>query len=86
VNADRADYLYHLDYVLIAGDMLSDTLIPFLKIEAADPIKDYLAALKLFEDVADDVKAFIPGHGSVDNADELLARIKLGRACVQDTT
>lgn len=69
--------------VLIAGDLLSDVLIPFLESEAADPTKDYLAALELLEDVSDDVKVFIPGHGSVGNADELRARIKLDRAYVQ---
>lgn len=39
--------------VLVAGDMLSDILMPFLDLEAANPIGDYLAALRLFESVAD---------------------------------
>jgi glyoxylase-like metal-dependent hydrolase (beta-lactamase superfamily II) len=69
--------------VLVAGDMLSDTLIPFLDLEAADPIGDYLAALDLFENVADDIKVFVPGHGSVGDTDELRARIKLDRTYVQ---
>ena len=69
--------------VLAAGDMLSDILIPFLELDAADPIKDYLAALLLLEGVADDVKVFIPGHGSVGDADQLRARIKEDRAYVQ---
>jgi glyoxylase-like metal-dependent hydrolase (beta-lactamase superfamily II) len=69
--------------VLVAGDMLSDILIPFLDLEAADPIGDYLAALDLLEGVADDVKVFIPGHGSVGNTHELHTRIKLDRAYVQ---
>jgi glyoxylase-like metal-dependent hydrolase (beta-lactamase superfamily II) len=69
--------------VLVAGDMLSDTLIPFLNLEAADPIGDYLAALDLLEGVADDVKVFIPGHGSVGGADQVRARIELDRAYVQ---
>ena len=69
--------------VLVAGDMLSDILIPFLNLEAADPIEDYLAALQLFEDVADDVKVFVPGHGSVGDADELRARIKQDRVYMQ---
>ena len=51
--------------VLVAGDMLSDTLMPFLDLEAANPIEDYLAALRLFESVADEVDVVIPGHGSV---------------------
>lgn len=69
--------------VLVAGDMLSDILIPFLDLEAADPIEDNLAALRLLEGVADDVKVFIPGHGSVGDADQLRARIKQDRAYLQ---
>ena len=69
--------------VLVAGDLLSDTLIPFLELDAADPIEDYLAALRLLEGVADDVRVFIPGHGSVGDADQLRARIEHDRAYVQ---
>jgi glyoxylase-like metal-dependent hydrolase (beta-lactamase superfamily II) len=68
--------------VLVAGDMLSDILMPFLDLEAANPIEDYLAALRLFESVAD-VDAVIPGHGSVGGADQVRARIKQDRAYVQ---
>jgi glyoxylase-like metal-dependent hydrolase (beta-lactamase superfamily II) len=68
--------------VLVAGDMLSDVLIPLLDLSAADPIEDYLAALRLFEDVAGDVDVVVPGHGSVGNADEVKARIDLDRAYV----
>jgi glyoxylase-like metal-dependent hydrolase (beta-lactamase superfamily II) len=32
--------------VLVAGDMLSDVLIPILDLSAADPVDDYLAALR----------------------------------------
>ena len=36
--------------VLVAGDMLSDVLIPLLDLnDTADPIEDYLAALRLLE-------------------------------------
>ncbi len=69
--------------VLVAGDMLSDILMPFLDLEAANPIEDYLAALRLFESVADDVDAVIPGHGTVGGAEQLRARIKQDRAYVQ---
>jgi glyoxylase-like metal-dependent hydrolase (beta-lactamase superfamily II) len=69
--------------VLVAGDMLSDILIPFLDLEAADPIKDYLAALRLLEGVADDVDVLIPGHGSVGGADQVRVRIDQDRAYVQ---
>jgi glyoxylase-like metal-dependent hydrolase (beta-lactamase superfamily II) len=69
--------------VLVAGDMLSDILIPLLNLKAADPIEDYLIALRLLESVADDVDVFIPGHGSVGGADHLRARIEQDRAYVQ---
>ena len=61
--------------VLVAGDMLSDILMPFLDLEAADPIEDYLAALRLLESVADDVVAVIPGHGSVGGAEQYRAYV-----------
>ena len=70
--------------VLVAGDMLSDILMPFLDLAAADPLGDYLAALRLFENVADAVDAVIPGHGSVGGAGQLRARIEQDRAYVHD--
>jgi glyoxylase-like metal-dependent hydrolase (beta-lactamase superfamily II) len=69
--------------VLVAGDMLSDILMPFLDLEAADPLGDYLAALRLFDGVAADADAVIPGHGSVGGAGQLRARIEQDRAYVQ---
>lgn len=69
--------------VLVAGDMLSDILMPFLNLEAPDPLGDYLEGLRLFESVADGVDAVIPGHGSVGGAEQLRARIKQDRAHVQ---
>jgi glyoxylase-like metal-dependent hydrolase (beta-lactamase superfamily II) len=69
--------------VLVAGDMLSDVLIPMLDVNgAADPIEDYLAALRLLESVAGDADAVIPGHGSAGGADQVRARIDQDRAYV----
>jgi glyoxylase-like metal-dependent hydrolase (beta-lactamase superfamily II) len=69
--------------VLIAGDMLSDVLIPMLDLnDAADPIEDYLAALRLLEGVAGDVDVLVPGHGSIGGADQVHARIDQDRAYV----
>ena len=68
--------------VLVAGDMLSDVLIPMLDLDGADPIEDYLAALRLFKDLAADVEVVVPGHGSVGGADEVHARIEQDRAYV----
>jgi glyoxylase-like metal-dependent hydrolase (beta-lactamase superfamily II) len=70
--------------VLIAGDMLSDVLVPMLDLnDTADPIEDYLAALRLLEGVAGDVGVVVPGHGSVGGADEVHARIDRDRAYVE---
>lgn len=69
--------------VLVAGDMFSDTLIPFLNLKTADPIGDYLDGLRLLEDVADRVEVVVPGHGSVGGADQLRARIAQDRAYVE---
>jgi glyoxylase-like metal-dependent hydrolase (beta-lactamase superfamily II) len=70
--------------VLVAGDMLSDALIPMLNLMgAADPIEDYLAALQLLEGVADDADVVIPGHGSIGGVDQVRARIEQDRAYVQ---
>jgi glyoxylase-like metal-dependent hydrolase (beta-lactamase superfamily II) len=68
--------------VLVAGDMLSDILIPFPDLGAADPIGDYLEGLRLLEGVAEEVDVVIPGHGSVGGADQLHARIEQDRAYV----
>jgi glyoxylase-like metal-dependent hydrolase (beta-lactamase superfamily II) len=70
--------------VLVAGDMLSDVLIPMLNLNgAADPIEDYLAALQLLEGVAGDVDVLVPGHGSICGADQARARIDQDRAYVR---
>jgi glyoxylase-like metal-dependent hydrolase (beta-lactamase superfamily II) len=69
--------------VLLAGDMLSDVLIPMLDLnDTADPIEDYLAALRLLEGAADDVDVIVPGHGSIGEADQVHARIDQDRAYV----
>ena len=69
--------------VLVAGDMLSDVLIPMLDLNGtADPIEDYLAALRLLEGVAGDVDVIVPGHGSTGGADQVRVRIEQDRAYV----
>jgi hypothetical protein len=63
--------------------MLSDVLIPLLDVnDTADPIQDYLAALRLLEGAAGDVDVVIPGHGSVGGAGQVHARIDQDRAYV----
>jgi glyoxylase-like metal-dependent hydrolase (beta-lactamase superfamily II) len=79
----HAALLIEQSRVLVAGDMLSDILMPFLDLEAPRPIEDYLAALRLFEGVNDEVDAVIPGHGSVGAVGELRTRIAQDLAYVE---
>ena len=81
--AGHASLLIEERRVLVAGDLLSDVLIPMLDFSASDPIGDYLAGLQLLEGIADDVDVFVPGHGSAGGAEEFRARIELDRAYVQ---
>jgi glyoxylase-like metal-dependent hydrolase (beta-lactamase superfamily II) len=69
--------------VLVAGDMISDVLIPLLDLnDTVDPIENYLAGLRLLEGVEGNVDVFIPGHGSIGGADQIHARIDQDRAYV----
>ncbi|MEV6367061.1 MBL fold metallo-hydrolase [Micromonospora musae] len=69
--------------VLVAGDMLSDVLVPMLDLDAAtDPVEEYLAALRLLEGVAADVDVVVPGHGSVGGTGQVRERIERDRAYV----
>ncbi|SCF22430.1 MBL fold metallo-hydrolase [Micromonospora mirobrigensis] len=68
--------------VLVAGDMLSDVLVPMLDLESPDPVEDHLTALALLEEVATDVDVLIPGHGSVGGAGQARERIERDRAYV----
>jgi glyoxylase-like metal-dependent hydrolase (beta-lactamase superfamily II) len=69
--------------VLVAGDMLSDVLIPMLDLnDTADPVEDYIAGLRLLEGVAGGVDVLVPGHGSIAGADQVRARIDQDRAYV----
>jgi glyoxylase-like metal-dependent hydrolase (beta-lactamase superfamily II) len=69
--------------VLVAGDMVSDLLIPLLDFnDTADPIGDYLVGLQLLEGLEGQVDVFVPGHGSGGGADQLHTRIDQDRAYV----
>jgi glyoxylase-like metal-dependent hydrolase (beta-lactamase superfamily II) len=79
--AGHAALLIEESGVLVAGDMLSDILIPFFDGGGADPIGDYLAGLDVLESVAGEVELVVPGHGSVGR--DIRARIDLDRAYAQ---
>ncbi len=69
--------------VLVAGDMLSDILMPFLDLDAPHPIDDYLDALTMLEGQADAVETVVPGHGAVGGSEHFRTRIQLDRAYVE---
>ena len=70
--------------VLVAGDMLSDVLIPLLDADGVnDPIEEYLVALRLLEGLARDADVLVPGHGSIAVGDQVQARIDVDRAYVE---
>jgi glyoxylase-like metal-dependent hydrolase (beta-lactamase superfamily II) len=69
--------------VLVAGDMLSDILMPFIDLSTPDPLGDYLAGLDVLASVVDNVSVVIPGHGSVGTGSQVRERIDLDRAYVE---
>ncbi len=70
--------------VLVAGDMLSDVLIPMLdnSTDSDDPVAEYFTGLRLLEIAADGVTVVIPGHGSVGGTEHIRNRIQQDRAYV----
>lgn len=69
--------------VLAASDMLSDVFVPMLDdfTDTNDPVEEYLAGLRVLEDVADDVEVLVPGHGfPVVGTEKVRARIELDRS------
>lgn len=66
--------------VLIAGDMLSDVLIPMLDAHRADQASAYETALDLLGEAARHVDVVVPGHGAVAHGPEVAARLAADRA------
>ncbi len=67
--------------VLIAGDMLSDVLIPMLNPRGgADQLEDYAAGLQRLGEAASHVGVVVPGHGAVAEGPEVAARLDADRA------
>jgi glyoxylase-like metal-dependent hydrolase (beta-lactamase superfamily II) len=67
--------------VLVAGDMLSDELVPMLDPRRPGQVAAYAEALDLLAEVA--VEVVVPGHGSVARGDEVAARLAADRAYVE---
>ncbi|MEV7321937.1 MBL fold metallo-hydrolase [Streptomyces sp. NPDC093970] len=68
--------------VLLAGDMLSDVLIPLFDIRQDGQVGAYEAALDRLGEAAARADVVIPGHGAVGTGPEVAARIAADRAYV----
>lgn len=68
--------------VLLAGDMLSDVLVPLLDFGQEDQLGAYEEALDLLGEVVGEVDAMVPGHGSVAEGPEIAARLAADRAYI----
>ena len=66
--------------VLIAGDMLSDVLIPLLDARRHGQVDAYDAALDRLEEAAAQADVVVPGHGAVARGSEVAARLAADRA------
>jgi glyoxylase-like metal-dependent hydrolase (beta-lactamase superfamily II) len=68
--------------VLLAGDMLSDVLIPLLDARRPDQVGAYETALDRLGEVARRVDVVVPGHGAVAEGPEVAARVAADRAYI----
>jgi glyoxylase-like metal-dependent hydrolase (beta-lactamase superfamily II) len=67
---------------LLAGDMLSDVLIPLLDPRRPGQVDAYASALDRLGEAVRQVEVVVPGHGSVAEGDEVAARLAADRAYV----
>ena len=68
--------------VLLAGDMLSDVLIPLLDFRRPGQVGAYESALDRLSEAARQVDVVVPGHGAVANGPEIAARFAADRAYI----
>jgi glyoxylase-like metal-dependent hydrolase (beta-lactamase superfamily II) len=66
--------------VLLAGDMLSDVLIPLFDPRQEDQLGAYEEALDLLATSTAAVDVLVPGHGAVAEGPEIAARLAADRA------
>jgi glyoxylase-like metal-dependent hydrolase (beta-lactamase superfamily II) len=69
--------------VLLAGDMLSDILIPLFDSRQTDQLSAYEVALGRLAEALEQVDVVVPGHGSVADGPEATARLAADRAYVE---
>jgi glyoxylase-like metal-dependent hydrolase (beta-lactamase superfamily II) len=68
--------------VLLAGDMLSDILIPLFDSSQDDQVGAYETALERLDEAVSHVDVVVPGHGSVAEGPEVAARLAADRAYI----
>lgn len=68
--------------VLLAGDMLSDVLIPLLDARRPDQVGAYETALDRLAEAARHVDVVVPGHGAVAEGPDVAARLAADRAYI----
>ncbi|MDI2131310.1 MBL fold metallo-hydrolase [Yinghuangia seranimata] len=68
--------------VLLAGDMLSDVLIPLFDFRQEGQVDTYGTALDRLGEAARHVDVVVPGHGAVATGPEVAARFAADRAYV----
>jgi glyoxylase-like metal-dependent hydrolase (beta-lactamase superfamily II) len=68
--------------VLLAGDMLSDILIPLFDPRQDDQLGAYETALDRLGEAARQVDVVVPGHGAVAEGPEVAARLAADRSYV----
>jgi len=68
--------------VLLAGDMLSDVLIPLFDSRQDDQVGAYEAALDRLGEAVGRVDVVVPGHGAVAEGPEVAARLAADRAYI----
>ena len=68
--------------VLLAGDMLSDVLIPLLDPRRPDQLGTYQAAPDRLGDAARSIDVLVPGHGAVAEGPEIATRLAADHAYI----
>ena len=69
--------------VLLAGDMLSDVLIPLFDSRQDDQVGAYETALDRLGEAVGQVDVVVPGHGAVAEGPEMAARLAADRAYIE---
>jgi glyoxylase-like metal-dependent hydrolase (beta-lactamase superfamily II) len=68
--------------VLLAGDMLSDVLIPLFDPRQDDQVSAYERALDRLDEAAGHANVVVPGHGTVAEGPEVAARLAADHAYI----